>query len=70
VKVRIGATGAATMTSLLRAIGSHSSVYRRMDRRDAEQIAWELRRVASDRWFPEAMRERAGYWAAYLEARR
>jgi hypothetical protein len=82
--VRIGANGAATVGRLLREIGEGgglspdvrrnasryaAAVRRRMERRDVEMIAWLLRDVSSTGEYPLSRRERARYWAAFLEGR-
>jgi len=82
--IRIGTNGAATVGRLLQEIGENggvdpdvrrnaarysSAVRRRMDRRDVETIASVLRAVSSSGQYPSSRRERAQYWAAYLEGR-
>lgn len=82
--IKIGMTGASTVSQLLHEISAGSgvpkdlrdhanywvpSVQRRMDRRDVEMIAWLLRNASVSRSVPDAKRERAHYWAGYLESR-
>lgn len=82
--VRIGMTGASTVSRLLCEIGAgrgvsddlreHAnywvpSVQRKMDRRDVEMVAWLLRSASLSRGVPAKKRERAQYWAGYLESR-
>jgi hypothetical protein len=83
-RVRIGTSGAATVSRLLGEIGagrglaqdlrsfaSHwaPAVQRKMDRRDVEVVASLLRSASVARGFPASEREKAHYWAGYLESR-
>jgi hypothetical protein len=82
--VRIGTSGAATVGRLLQEIGENhgvapdvrenanrfaATVRRRMDRRDVEGIASILRVAGSTGDYSRSRRERAIYWASYLENR-
>jgi hypothetical protein len=82
--VRIGSSGAATVGQLLQQIGESDgvapavrqdaaryapAVRSRMDRRDVEGIAAILRAVSSSGLYSASRKERAEYWAAYLEGR-
>jgi hypothetical protein len=83
-RVRIGTTGAATVSRLLGEIGVGRgvtedlreyanrwapTVQRKMDRRDVEVVASLLRSASVARGFPVSKREKAHYWAGYLESR-
>ena len=82
--VRIGTSSATTVGRLLKEIGENngvapdvrqnasryaSTVRRRMDRRDVEGIASIFRVVSTSGDYPSSRRERAQYWATYLENR-
>jgi|RhiMetdeSRZDD1v2_1073273.scaffolds.fasta_scaffold1851047_2 hypothetical protein len=82
--VRIGSSGVATVSRLLGDISAGRglasdlreyatylapAVQRKMDRRDVEVIASLLRSASVARDFPPAKREKAHYWASYLESR-
>jgi hypothetical protein len=83
-RVRIGMTGATTVSRLLSDISARRgladdlreyatywapAVQRKMDRRDVEVVASLLRSASVARGFPTAKREKAHYWAGYLESR-
>jgi hypothetical protein len=81
-KVKIGWLHAASVSSLLRKLGSDQGVpsdlranadywadamARKMDRRDLQTVAWLLLSASGERSVTLTRRRNARYWAAYLE---
>jgi hypothetical protein len=83
-KVEIGWLHAASVSSLLRKLGSDQGIppdlranadywshamTRRMERRDLQTVAWLLLSVSGERNVAFDRRRNAQYWGAYLEGR-
>lgn len=83
-KVKIGWLHAASVSSLLRNLGSDQGIppdlranadywahamTRRMERRDLQTVAWLLLSVSGERNVAFDRRRNAQYWGAYLEGR-